>query len=108
MFTSAITARQRQFHNQTGAASLTILRINASAGALDDLAGDGKAKTGIPAEVIAGPLGRVETLEDGLQILRRDARTFVLHGDARDDVVAAGRHGNLAALRAERDGIVDQ
>ena len=65
-------ARHWQFDDQPRAAACycrgAVLGINPPAGALDDLAGDGKPQAGIAAEGVAGPLG-IETLEDGFQIV---------------------------------------
>src|SRR6185503_11293159 len=89
ILTSAIGA-QRQFHHQPRAGALGALRtavlgIDASARAFDDLAGDGQTQSRIAAEMIAGALGRIETLEDGFQILRRNAGAFVFDRHPRDD-----------------------
>src|SRR6185437_10872328 len=111
MLTSAMNA-QRQFHDQPRAGSLlplriAVLRIDAPARALDDLARDGKAQARIPAEILAGPLG-IETLEDGLHILRRNAWAFVLHRHPRDHVILDRRDDDLAGLGTEGGSIVDQ
>src|ERR1700749_2882569 len=77
-----------QFDDKAGAAAglaafarWAILRPDAAAGILGDLAHDGEAEAGILAEGIAGPLG-VKTLEDGFQIVGRNAGSGILDRDA--------------------------
>src|ERR1051326_8378060 len=102
-------ARQRKLDDQAGAvAGLAVLGPDAAADAFRDLARDRKPEARVLAEaVFARPL-RVEAVEDGLEIVRRNARTFVLHAHLRPAVARAGHDGHRASVRTERHGIVDQ
>src|SRR5664279_4429525 len=85
----------------------SILRPDAAARILRDLAGDGEAEARILAESITGPL-RIETLENGFQIVRRDAGAAILDRDARESMMHMRGDGDGAALRTEGNRIVDQ
>src|SRR5258706_3416263 len=101
---SDIERRHRQFDDQARAAADlgrsrgAVLGIDAPAGALDDLPGDGKSQTRIASEIFARPLG-VETVEDGFQVGGRNAGPFIFHCHAGNDVALGGGDDHLATFR---------
>src|ERR1700760_4641007 len=64
-----------------GFAGDTVFRPDAATGILRDLPRDGETQAGILAEGFAGPFG-VEALENGFQIVRRNAGPGIFHRDA--------------------------
>src|SRR3954447_23932240 len=73
----------------------------------DDLAGDGEAETTPACVRDAVARVAVEPLEDTSPGARLDARTAVDHRHADPLPLAPGRHLDVAARRAELDGVVD-
>src|ERR1700745_3113440 len=72
-----------------------------------DLARNVEAEPRVLAEILLGAVG-IETLEDALEVLLGNARTFVLDGDLDFVADAAREHGDAASRRGERDGVVEQ
>src|SRR3990170_6933188 len=85
----------------------TVLGIEASAVGDHDLARDVEPEPGVLAETLLRTVG-IETLEDALDILRRNARSFVLDRDLNLGPDSARHNRDPAAGRREGDRVVEQ
>src|SRR6266568_4532484 len=104
ILTPLVRGRGGEEEREGGALAWLALHLDATLERARDLAADGEAQPG----ALAARLGGVEGLEDALALLGRDAGAGVRHLQRQQAVVAAGAHGQLAALPHGVDRVGDE
>src|SRR5205823_10949505 len=84
------------------------LQEDTAAVGLDDLLGDGKTESGARSALVAYAVGMEERFEDALRFVGEEAFALVVDLEDEPSVFGSHPHEDLAAVRAELDGVVDQ